>query len=210
MRMKNHFIALLILALASFAAHADMTMLMFATEDKNAAEAWLLLAAGADVNARNKDGQTALMLAAMKNSTDFARLLLATNADIATKDDDDRTALMFATDARAVYVAELLKAAGREPVNVPATEHAEFVEFVKESAIPKPAPATGKTAVVTENLRLRTDDSESRRDARHGHARKNPRYWQGRDNRRHRVKLGAGGGARRRDGQGRQPGGGGH
>ena len=39
--------------------------------------------------------------------------------------------------------------------NAPATEHAELAE---EITIPKPAPAIGKTAVVTENLRLRTDD----------------------------------------------------
>ena len=42
-----------------------------------------------------------------------------------------------------------------ESANAPATESAESVE---ESAIPKPAPAVGKTAAVTENLRLRTDN----------------------------------------------------
>ena len=43
-----------------------------------------------------------------------------------------------------------------EAANAPATEHAELAE---EITIPKPAPAIGKTAVVTENLRLRTDDN---------------------------------------------------
>ncbi len=33
------------------------------------------------------------------------------------------------------------------------------MEHAAESAIPKPAPAAGKTATVTENLRLRTDDT---------------------------------------------------
>lgn len=42
-----------------------------------------------------------------------------------------------------------------ELADAPATERAESEE---ESAIPKPAPAVGKTADVTENLRLRTDD----------------------------------------------------
>ncbi|MDE6720258.1 MAG: SH3 domain-containing protein [Treponemataceae bacterium] len=42
-----------------------------------------------------------------------------------------------------------------EAANAPATEHAELAE---EITIPKPAPAIGKTAVVTENLRLRTGD----------------------------------------------------
>ena len=35
---------------------------------------------------------------------------------------------------------------------------AERTESVEESAIPKPAPSVGKTAAVTENLRLRTDN----------------------------------------------------
>ena len=42
-----------------------------------------------------------------------------------------------------------------EAANETATEHAELAE---EITIPKPAPAIGKTAVVTENLRLRTSD----------------------------------------------------
>ncbi|MDE6068820.1 MAG: SH3 domain-containing protein, partial [Treponemataceae bacterium] len=43
-----------------------------------------------------------------------------------------------------------------ESANAPATEHAEPSE---EAAIPKPAPDMGKAALVTENLRLRTDDT---------------------------------------------------
>ena len=47
-----------------------------------------------------------------------------------------------------------------ESADAPATERAESTEKAAfpESAISKPAPAMGKTAVVTENLRLRTDD----------------------------------------------------
>ena len=42
-----------------------------------------------------------------------------------------------------------------ESTNAPTTKRAEPSE---DAAIPKPAPAVGKTATVTENLRLRTDD----------------------------------------------------
>ena len=54
------------------------------------------------------------------------------------------------TPAAANEIADMEEAA-----NAPATEHAELAE---EITIPKPAPAIGKTAVVTENLRLRTGD----------------------------------------------------
>lgn len=54
----------------------------------------------------------------------------------------------------------LVSATEKEPesADAPATERAEFVV---ESAIPKPAPAVGKTAAVTENLRLRRDDDRT-------------------------------------------------
>ena len=42
-----------------------------------------------------------------------------------------------------------------ESTNAPTTKRAEPSE---DAALPKPAPAVGKTATVTENLRLRTDD----------------------------------------------------
>ena len=42
-----------------------------------------------------------------------------------------------------------------EAVDTPATEH---TKSSMEAVIPKPAPAIGKTATVTENLRLRTND----------------------------------------------------
>ena len=118
-----------------------------------------LIAAGADVNAMSSEhGKTALMVAAKRNSEDIAKLLLAVGADMNVKDSNGNTALMYAAEYDSADVAALLRAAGREPANVPDTERAESVE---ESAISKPAPAVGKTAAVTENLRLRTDDDRT-------------------------------------------------
>ena len=97
----------------------------------------LLLAAGADVDAKLNNGATALMLAAQYNFMDAARLLIAAGADMSAKDNRGRSALMLATEFKAADVAELLRAADRESAD---------------------APAVGKTAAVTENLRLRTDN----------------------------------------------------
>ncbi len=56
-----------------------------------------LLGAGADVNARDKDGMTPLMFAAVHNpNPEVASTLLAAGADVNARDKDGMTALMFA------------------------------------------------------------------------------------------------------------------
>ena len=66
----------------------------------------LLLAAGADVNAKNKRRWTALMFAKTAEQT---KLLLAAGADVNAKDEDGYTALM---NARTAEQTKLLLAAG--------------------------------------------------------------------------------------------------
>lgn len=83
----------------------------------------VLIAAGADVNARTKgdvgDGRTALMLAADRGRLDLVRTLLAAGTDLAAKDSNSMSALGIAcssgkTAAYAKVVGALL-AAGAKP-----------------------------------------------------------------------------------------------
>ncbi|MBD5437053.1 MAG: hypothetical protein HDR37_00480 [Treponema sp.] len=140
------------------------TALMLTTYRNNARSAKPFIEAGADVNARNNDGKTVSMCAAMYNAVDVLALLIEAGADINAKDNDGKTALMLAEERGSVDVIGLLKAAGRESANELATERTKSTEpaemtALPEAAVSKPAPAVGKTATVTENLRLRTDDN---------------------------------------------------
>ena len=71
-----------------------------------------LLEAGADVNAKDNDGQTALMLASTNNRRDLrvASELLKAGADVNAKGNDGQTALMLASWVGKEVVSELLKA----------------------------------------------------------------------------------------------------
>jgi len=75
----------------------------------------LLLAKGADVNARDIDGHTALMTAAMLAPADVVSQLLAKGADVNAKSNNGETALMRASSFRRSDVVDLLKKAGARP-----------------------------------------------------------------------------------------------
>ena len=57
-----------------------------------------LLDNGADVNARNNNGQTALMGASWMDHTEIVQLLLENGADVNAKSNDGQTALMIVSD----------------------------------------------------------------------------------------------------------------
>jgi len=71
-----------------------------------------LIAAKVDVNAVNKQGQTALHLAAMQGNKPIVELLLDSGADVNAKDKKDKTALELARKRRKQEVVALLQARG--------------------------------------------------------------------------------------------------
>ena len=89
----------------------------------------LLLVAGADVNAREKDGDVPLMGAAgnEKHSAELFRLLIAVGADVNAANEDGRTALHYACENRQWEAAALLIAAG---ANVNATTEDQKSKFL--------------------------------------------------------------------------------
>ena len=71
-----------------------------------------LLAARADVNARNGQGQTALMYASIDGNPGIVRALLAARADVKARNKEGQTALGIAKDCKNDEVVKLLRAAG--------------------------------------------------------------------------------------------------
>jgi DNA-binding NarL/FixJ family response regulator len=74
----------------------DSTALAQATANNNRELMRVLLHAGADINRRNRNGETALMYLSGQSGTDTVRDLIQAGADLELKDDDGETALMAA------------------------------------------------------------------------------------------------------------------
>jgi hypothetical protein len=88
-------VCLLFLSLASLAAVPPEDWLA-AAKKGDTAQVEALLKAGADLEARDKNGRTALMLAAQYGHTETVRLLLAKGADAGARDQRGWTAYMLA------------------------------------------------------------------------------------------------------------------
>ncbi len=80
----------------------DMTPLMFAAREGHVDAARLLLDAGADVQASDKNGITPLLMAISNNRIAMARFLIERGADIHVKDWYGRTPLFAAVEIRNV------------------------------------------------------------------------------------------------------------
>jgi len=82
------------------AAQGGLTPLLYAARDGRAAEAELLLAAGADVELAEANGIRPLLLALLNNQIDVAHLLLQHGADVNADDFWGRTPLFAAIEYR--------------------------------------------------------------------------------------------------------------
>ena len=108
----------------------DMTPLMFAAREGHVETARLLLDAGADVHASDKNGITPLLMAISNNRIPMARFLIERGANIHVKDWYGRTPLFAAVEIRNVdlhYVTfeHMLTPAER-------TEVLDFIRFLLE------------------------------------------------------------------------------
>ena len=74
-----------------------------------------LLKAGANVNTKDKNGETALMDASWDNKKNIVKLLLKAGADPNIKDKDNWTALIYASDRGNTEIVKLLLKAGANP-----------------------------------------------------------------------------------------------
>ena len=90
----------------------DWTPLHEAAEKGNTEAVKLLLAAGADVNAKTPFGTTALHLAAVRNKAEVVRLLLASGANVEAKGSNGATPLVHAACGNSVDAIKILLAAG--------------------------------------------------------------------------------------------------
>ena len=82
--------------------------LLGAASSGDTAAAARLLAQGADVDAKNNQGDTALLLAAKAGKIDTARLLVEKGANIEAKNDEGETALIAACTSGHADIAQLL------------------------------------------------------------------------------------------------------
>jgi len=75
---------------------------MLASEKGNSAAVRLLIDNGANVNLRNKYGQTALIIAVKEKQSDAAGILVRSGADVKVKDNEGKTAVDFSADPRVI------------------------------------------------------------------------------------------------------------
>ncbi len=75
----------------------------------------ILLAAGSDVNARNKEGSTALMLAARDGGIESVGALLDANANANDVNEHGRSAFLLAAEGGQTRIVENFLASGADP-----------------------------------------------------------------------------------------------
>jgi rhodanese-related sulfurtransferase len=100
---------------ASSVPFNGLTLLMKAAYEGNAELIKRLIAAGADPNVRNGDGNNALWLACAGDKLEAARLLVAVGINMDNQNDTGATALIYAASAGKAALVELLLGLGANP-----------------------------------------------------------------------------------------------
>ena len=115
--MRIIFLLFLMLSTAfclAYAAPPSKTPLMLAVENNSPEMVQTLLQAGANVDAKDKDGKTALMYAARNPTSDIVNILLKYGADVHAKDKDGHNALWHARTPNIVS-REIVRALTESP-----------------------------------------------------------------------------------------------
>lgn len=92
----------------------DETPLIWAVSEGYAEIAKNLIKSGADLNARNTDGNTALLRASCEGRTDLARALIDADALLDLQNNDGYTALILAKRRGNIDIVEILASAGAD------------------------------------------------------------------------------------------------
>jgi hypothetical protein len=93
---------------------SNTTALEHAVQNANREMVQLLLASGADVNAKNDSGETVLMMLGNDATCDLVWDLINAGADVKVKDDSGETALMQAASSDGLETLKVLLDAGAE------------------------------------------------------------------------------------------------
>lgn len=109
-----------------------------------------IIAGGADLNARNADGNNALWLACVGNSPEAMTLLIEAGIDTDNMNDNGATVLMYAASSGKAWAVELLLAAGADTaaqsldgftaLDMAATAECLYL-LLRPAASSRPAPA---------------------------------------------------------------------
>ena len=91
------------------------TPLMKASHQGQGAVVRMLIAAGAQLNGRNADGNNALWLACVGNHLDVIDILVEAGIDIDNRNDNGATPLMYAASSGKAGIVERLLAKGADP-----------------------------------------------------------------------------------------------
>lgn len=112
--MRRRALVLSLLLMPAMPLAADGPTLIAATGKGDLAEVQRLLAAKADVHARDGRGRTALLAATHGNHVEVARALIAAGADVNAKDDIQDSAYLYAGAAGHLEILKLTLAHGAD------------------------------------------------------------------------------------------------